>query len=119
MRKLVKLLSSIEVPNNFEPRKFVNVRDCFRRALAYKPDCSLTFASVTDNMSYLEDGWVLWSRGRGGTTEGVMVYAQLWAEKEGGRGEIFQLAVCGRNLTTDKLRSIPLGAHPNTREHRS
>jgi hypothetical protein len=64
-------------------------------------------------MTYLEDGWVLWSRGRGGTTEGQMVYAQLFAEKEGDRGRIFQLAVCGRNLTTDKLRSIPV-AHIET-----
>jgi hypothetical protein len=46
-----------------------------------------------------------------------MVYAQLWAEKEGDRGEIFQLAISGRNLagtdpttdvTTDRLRSIPV-----------
>ena len=68
---------------------------------------------VTDTMSYLEDGWVLWSRFVGGTTEGLMVYAHLYAEKEGARGEIIQLAVSGRNLTTDKLRSIPL-AHIET-----
>ena len=42
-----------------------------------------------------------------------MVYAHLYAEKEGARGEIAQLAVSGRNLTTDKLRSIPL-AHIET-----
>jgi hypothetical protein len=72
---------------------------------------------MNEHMTYLEDGWVLWSSGRGGTTEGLMVYAQLWAEKEGDRGEIFQLAISGRNLagtdpttdvTTDRLRSIPV-----------
>lgn len=73
-------------------------------------------------MSYLEDGWVLWSRIIGGTTKGLMVYAQLYAEKEGERGEIVQLVVCGRDLagtdpatdvTTDRLRSIPV-AHIET-----
>jgi hypothetical protein len=68
---------------------------------------------MSEHMTYLEDGWVLWSRGTGGTTDGLMVYAQLWAEKEGDRGEIFQLAVSGRNLTTDRLRSIPV-AHIQT-----
>jgi hypothetical protein len=64
---------------------------------------------VTEHLTYLADGWVLWSAVRGGTTEGLMVYAQLYADKEGDRGEIAQLAISGRNLTTDKLRSIPLG----------
>jgi hypothetical protein len=73
-------------------------------------------------MSYLEDGWVLWSRSVPGTTQGVMVYAQLYAEKEGARSEIIQLVICGRDLaatdhttdlTTDKLRSIPV-AHIET-----
>jgi hypothetical protein len=68
---------------------------------------------MTEDMTYLEDGWVLWSRGRGGTTEGLMVYAWLYAEKEGDRGEITQMAVSGRSLTTDRLRSIPL-AHIET-----
>jgi hypothetical protein len=77
---------------------------------------------MSESMTYLEDGWVLWSSGRGGTTEGLMVYAQLWAEKEGDRGEICQLAISGRNLagadpttdvTTDRLRSIPV-AHIET-----
>jgi hypothetical protein len=65
---------------------------------------------TTERMAYLDEpGWVLWSRARGGTTEGLMVYAQLYAENEGDRPEIVQLLVTGRNLTTDKLRSIPLG----------
>jgi hypothetical protein len=97
---------------------------------------------MTEAMTYLEDGWVLWSRGRGGTTEGVMVYAQLWAEEEGDRGEIVQLVISGRDLartevtvtddtgltdaasiqrspvpatdvTTDRLRSVPV-AHIET-----
>jgi hypothetical protein len=63
---------------------------------------------MNEHMTYLEDGWVLWSSGRAGTTEGLMVYAQLWAEKEGDRGEIFQLAISGRNLTTDRLRTVPV-----------
>ncbi len=85
-----------------------------------------TETRMTEHMTYLEDGWVLWSRGRGGTTEGVMVYAQLWAEKEGGRGQIFQLVISGRNLaemdfttdpatdvTTDRVRLVPV-AHIET-----
>jgi hypothetical protein len=64
-------------------------------------------------MSYLEDGWVLWSRPVPGTTEGLTVYAQLYAAEEGARGEIFELAVRGRKLTTEKLRSIPV-AHIET-----
>jgi len=59
-------------------------------------------------MSYLQDGWVLWNRSVPGTTEGLMVYAQLYADKEGARSEVIELAVSGRNLTTEKLRSIPL-----------
>lgn len=64
---------------------------------------------MSENLSYLEDGWVLWSRVIGGTTEGLMVYAKLYADKEGDRSEIVELHIKGRNLTTDKLRSIPLG----------
>jgi hypothetical protein len=64
-------------------------------------------------MSYLEGGWVLWSRSVPGTTQGLLVYAHLYAEEEGSRGEIFELAVRGRNLTTEKLRSIPV-AHIET-----
>jgi hypothetical protein len=41
------------------------------------------------------------------------VLAQLCAEKEGGRGEIVTMAVSGRRLTTDRLRSIPV-AHIET-----
>jgi hypothetical protein len=41
------------------------------------------------------------------------VYAHLYAEKEGARGEIVGLVVRGRNLTTEKLRSVPL-AHIET-----
>jgi hypothetical protein len=64
---------------------------------------------VSENLSYLEDGWVQWSRVIGGTTEGLLVRAKLYAEKEGDRSEIVELHINGRNLTTDKLRSIPLG----------
>lgn len=64
---------------------------------------------MSENLSYLEDGWVQWSRVIGGTTEGLQVYAKLFAEKEGDRSEIVELHIRGRNLTTDKLRSIPLG----------
>jgi hypothetical protein len=77
---------------------------------------SLVYASVrcvTDKMNFLEDGWVLWHRGTDGTTDGISVYAHLYAEEKGGRGEIVGLAVYGRNLTADKLRSIPL-AHIET-----
>ena len=64
---------------------------------------------MSENLSYLEDGWVIWSRAIGGTTEGVTVYAKLYTDKEGDRSEIVELHIRGRNLTTDKLRSIPLG----------
>jgi hypothetical protein len=64
---------------------------------------------VTDNLSYLEDGWVFWSRVMGGTTEGMEVLAKLFVEKEGARSEIVELHITGRRLTTDRLRSIPLG----------
>ena len=64
---------------------------------------------MSENLKYLEDGWVLWSRVIGGTTEGVTVYAKLYADKEGDRSEVVELHIKGRNLTTDKLRSIPLG----------
>jgi hypothetical protein len=64
---------------------------------------------VSENLRYLEDGWVFWSRVIGGTTEGLQVLAKLFAEKEGDRSEIVELYVTGRNLTTDKLRAIPLG----------
>jgi hypothetical protein len=72
---------------------------------------SPAFASVrcvTETMTYLKDGWVLWHRGTGGTTDGITVYAHLWAEEEGGRGEITRLAIEGRTLTTERLRSVPL-----------
>jgi hypothetical protein len=59
-------------------------------------------------MSYLEDGWVLWHRGTGGTTDGIRVYAHLFAEEEGARGEIVRLVIEGRTLTTERLRSVPL-----------
>jgi hypothetical protein len=61
---------------------------------------------MSEHMSYLEDGWVTWARGTG--LDSVDVCAQLCAEKEGGRGQIVQLLLSGRNLTTDRLRSIPL-----------
>ena len=60
-------------------------------------------------MSYLEDGWVLWSRSVPGTTGGLMVHAKLFTPRESDRSEIVELYIRGRNLTTDKLRSIPLG----------
>jgi hypothetical protein len=110
-------------PNNHGARKFSEIHvyavELLRVSLAYA-----SVRCVPDTVSYLEDGWVLWSRFIGGTTEGVTVYAHLYAEKEGARGEIFELAMRGRNLTTDKLRSIPLAhietlanTHPDFRPH--
>jgi hypothetical protein len=61
---------------------------------------------MSEHMTYLEDGWVTWARGNG--LDNVDVYAQLSAEKEGDRGQIVQLFLSGRNLTTDRLRSIPV-----------
>jgi hypothetical protein len=60
-------------------------------------------------MSYLEDGWVQWNRSAPGTTEGLTVYAKLSAPREGDRSEIVELYIRGRRLSTDRLRSIPLG----------
>jgi hypothetical protein len=54
-------------------------------------------------------GWVRWDRSRSGTTEGLTVYAQLLTPREGSPSEIVRLTVEGRNLTADKLRTIPLG----------
>jgi hypothetical protein len=99
-------------PNNPAGRKSAEIHayavELLRASLAYA-----SVRCVTDKMSFLEDGWVLWHRGTGGTTDGISVYAHLYAEEEGGRGEIVGLAVYGRNLTADKLRSIPL-AHIET-----
>ena len=64
---------------------------------------------MTENLTHLEGGWVLWSRVRGGTIEGLRVFAQLLVPREGGPSEIVRLVVEGRNLTADKLRTIPLG----------
>jgi hypothetical protein len=64
---------------------------------------------VTENLSYLEDGWVLWNRSVPGTTEGLTVYAKLLTPREVHRSEIVELYIRGRRLTTDRLRSIPLG----------
>jgi len=64
---------------------------------------------ATEKLTHLEGGWVLWSRFRGGTTEGLQVFAQLLMPREGGPSEIVRLTVEGRNLTADKLRTIPLG----------
>jgi hypothetical protein len=61
---------------------------------------------MSERMGYLKDGWVTWGRGTG--VDSVDVYAQLCADKEGGRGQIVQLFLSGRNLTTDRLRSIPV-----------
>jgi hypothetical protein len=63
---------------------------------------------VTKTMTYLKDGWVLWQQGTGGTTDGIKVYAYLYAEEEGGRGEIRRLVIEGRTLTTERLRTVPL-----------
>jgi hypothetical protein len=64
---------------------------------------------MTENLTHLEGGWVLWSRSRSGTTEGLRVFAQLLMPREGGPSEVVRLTVEGRNLTADKLRTIPLG----------
>jgi hypothetical protein len=64
---------------------------------------------MSEHLTYLEDGWVLWSRVIGGTTEGLRVWAQLFTPRDGGPSEIVHLVVEGRKLTTEKLRSIPLG----------
>jgi hypothetical protein len=64
---------------------------------------------MSENLTHLAGGWVLWSRSRGGTTEGLRVLAQLLMPREGGPSEIVRLTVEGRNLTADKLRTIPLG----------
>jgi hypothetical protein len=64
---------------------------------------------TTENLSHLAGGWVLWTRSRSGTTEGLRVFAQLLSPREGGPSEIVRLTVEGRNLTADKLRTIPLG----------
>jgi hypothetical protein len=63
---------------------------------------------VTETLTYLRDGWVLWHQGTGGTTDGITVYAHLYAEEEGGRGEIRRLVIEGRTLTTERLRTVPL-----------
>jgi hypothetical protein len=75
-------------------------------------------ADVDEHITFLEDGWVLWNRSRPGTTEGLTVYAQLFAEDEASRGELINFVVCGRNLektdpaatdvTTDQVRSVPV-----------
>lgn len=95
-------------PNFHGVRKFTGIH-VYAGGLLRVSRAYASVRCVTDTMSYLADGWVLWNRPAPGTTAGVTVYAHLYAEKEGARGEIFELAVRGRNLTTDKLRSIPLG----------
>jgi hypothetical protein len=64
---------------------------------------------TTEKLTQLEGGWVLWTRSRSGTTDGLRVFAQLLSPREGGPSEIVRLTVEGRNLTADKLRTIPLG----------
>jgi hypothetical protein len=64
---------------------------------------------MTETLTHLKGGWVLWSRSRSGTTEGLRVLAQLLVPREGGPSQIVRLTVDGRNLTADKLRTIPLG----------
>jgi hypothetical protein len=63
----------------------------------------------TEKLTHMGGGWVRWDRDRSGTTEGLHVFAQLLVPREGGPSEIVRLAVEGRNLTADKLRTIPLG----------
>ena len=110
-------------PNNPGGRKFAGIHvyahGLLRASLAYA-----SVRCVTDTLSYLKGGWVLWNRSIPGTTEGLQVYAHLYAEEEGARGEIYEIAVRGRNLTTDKLRSIPLAhietlanTHPGFKPH--
>jgi hypothetical protein len=60
-------------------------------------------------MIFLKDGWVLWSRSRPGTTEGMTVYAQLLADNPGERGFIGYMGIMGRGLSSDKVRNIPVG----------
>jgi hypothetical protein len=64
---------------------------------------------MTEDLIHLEGGWVQWSRAIPGTTKGLTVRAQLLTPREGGPSEIVRLTVEGRNLTADKLRTIPLG----------
>jgi hypothetical protein len=58
-------------------------------------------------MGFLEDGWVTWARGS--ELDGVVVHAQVYSDSVSPRGDLTTLIVTGRNLTTDKLRSIPVG----------
>jgi hypothetical protein len=60
-------------------------------------------------MEFLKDGWVLWCRSRGGTTDGLLVYAQLNADNPGERGHIGYMVIMGRELSSDKVRNIPVG----------
>jgi hypothetical protein len=64
---------------------------------------------VDDYTSLLNDGWILWNRGSGGTTDGLMVYAQLYADNPGERGHIGHLFIMGRELSSDRVRNIPIG----------
>jgi hypothetical protein len=89
-----------------------------------KSSANVSVRCVTETVSYLEDGWVLWHQGTGGTTDGIKVFAYLYAEEEGARGEIFRLVIEGRTLTTERLRSVPLArietlanANPDFRPH--
>jgi len=61
--------------------------------------------------SHLEDGWVVWSRDAVTETrlDGLVVYAQTYSDRVSGeRGDVTALIVCGRNLTTDRLRQVPV-----------
>jgi hypothetical protein len=64
---------------------------------------------MNDNVSFLEDGWILWNRSRPGTTDGLMVYAQLYADNPGERGHIGHMVIMGRDLSSDAVRNIPVG----------
>ncbi len=64
---------------------------------------------MNDNVSFLDDGWILWSRGTGGTADGLMVYAQLYADRPGERGHIGHMVIMGRDLSSDAIRNIPVG----------
>jgi hypothetical protein len=64
---------------------------------------------MNDDVSFLKDGWILWTRTRGGTTEGLRVLAQLYADNPGERGHIGHMVITGRDLSSDRVRNIPVG----------
>jgi hypothetical protein len=66
---------------------------------------------MTEHMTYLDDGWVVWSRDAETETrlDGLTVYAQTYSDRVSGEhGDVTTLVVSGRNLTTDRLRLVPV-----------